>query len=173
MADAKHITEQLRTSLQGSNFWQQVFNSEAGSCWPWIGTKTGQGYGRFFFGREEFRAHRVAFALAKNTALPGVVMVCHRCDNPECCNPDHLFLGEAKDNNADTLAKGRQITPRAKANGNGKLSDEDVQYVLSSKERGAEVARQLGVSPALVSMIRSGSRRMVGDTSFELVTYRV
>jgi hypothetical protein len=173
MADAKHITEQSRKSLEGSNFWANVSIPDESSCWPWIGTKNHKGYGRFFVGREEFRSHRVAFSLAKKTALPGVVMVCHRCDNPECCNPDHLFLGEAQDNNADMLNKGRQITPRAKANGNGKLSDEEVQEVKESKETGAAIARRFGVSPALISMIRRGTRRMVEDASFELATLRV
>lgn len=169
MADAKHISEADLGPLRASEFWSNVDSAKNSDCWEWTGARNEMGYGRFFLGRNEYRAHRVAFALGKDTALPGVVMVCHRCDNPACVNPSHLFIGVAADNNADRAAKGRSAVPRALANGNGKLSDTDVHLVLTSPETGASLARRLGVSTALVSMIRTGRRRgrMVGAPGIE------
>ena len=175
MADAKHISEADLGPLRDSEFWSSVEHAKNSECWEWTGTRNEMGYGRFFLGRNEYRAHRVAFAIGKDTALPGVVMVCHRCDNPSCVNPSHLFIGVAADNNADRAAKGRSAVPRALANGNGKLSDEQVSMVLTSAESGAAIARRLGVSTALVSMIRTGRRRqkLVGDAGVEPATFRV
>lgn len=169
MADAKHISEADLGPLRESQFWSSVDKSSHSGCWEWTGAIHQMGYGRFFLGRDEYRAHRVAFALGKDTAVPGVVMVCHRCDNRSCVNPSHLFIGLAADNNADKAAKGRSAVPRALANGNGKLSDDDVHQVLTSSEPGSHIARRLGVSTALISMIRTGQRRrqVVGAPGIE------
>lgn len=160
MTKAKDITKNdLAAFSQGGEFWTFVRRGGEHDCWPWLGGKTAKGYGRLEKSTVEFRAHRVAFALARETPLPGVVMVCHDCDNPPCCNPAHLFLGVAKDNAADAVSKGRLRTPRARSNGNGKLSDAEVQAIRASPAPGTETAKRYGVSPALVSMIRRGSRR--------------
>lgn len=169
MADVKHISEADLGPLKSSDFWGKVEQRDPSSCWTWTGASNESGYGRFFLGRQEYRAHRVAFAIGKNTGLPGLVMVCHRCDNPACVNPSHLFIGLAADNNADKASKGRSAVPRAMMNGNGKLSDDDVRLVLTSNQTGASLARQLGVSTALISMIRTGRRRrpVVGAPGIE------
>lgn len=160
--------------LQSSEFWSNVAKGVGDACWTWIGTISDHGYGRFFLDGTEHKAHRIAFALGKNTALPGVVMVCHRCDNRVCVNPAHLFIGLAEDNNRDARDKGRTFTPRALHNGNGKLSDEQVAEVLASTEKGNAIARRLAVSPALISMIRSRQRRqVVGDAGVEPAAFRV
>jgi hypothetical protein len=77
------------------------------ACWPWTGRTEG-GYGRLWFKNKHERAHRVAWALANNQPVPDGMVVCHRCDNPPCCNPADLWLGTRTDNNADRDAKGRQ-----------------------------------------------------------------
>lgn len=168
------ISENDLRALRATDFWAGARVGQTDDCWPWLGRVTGKGYGRFDFDGTELRAHRVAFALGKNTALPGVVMVCHRCDNTRCVNPEHLFIGLAADNNEDAAAKGRVVAPRGLRNGNGKLSDERVAEVLTSAESGAAIARRLGVSQSLVSMIRNSKRRqMVGDAGVEPATFRV
>ena len=90
-----------------ARFWNLVDKRGVNECWPWNGTTDRYGYGAFKLSTY-FRAiaSRFAFAIHHN-AEPGAKHVCHRCDNPPCCNPAHLFLGDAKINAADKTAKGR------------------------------------------------------------------
>lgn len=174
MATAKHISQSAINAAIAADFWRNVSQPNQSGCRLWLGSLTEKGYGRLTIGGDDHKAHRVAFAIGKGTPLPGVVMVCHRCDTPSCCEPLHLFLGLAADNNADRAAKGRTVAPFALGNGNGKLSDLQVIEVRTSRETGAAIARRLGVSQALVSMIRRGGRRqMVGDAGIEPATFRV
>ena len=88
----------------------KVNTTEEDQCWEWQGTKNQKGYGRVCFrinGKErKVAAHRLSYALTHNLD-PGHLMVCHACDNPSCINPNHLFLGTAKDNYWDSKSKGR------------------------------------------------------------------
>lgn len=89
------------------NFWSMVAKSDG--CWVWTGTRWSTGYGRLVGGRA---AHRVAWELT-NGPIPRGLLVCHHCDNPPCCRPDHLFLGTSKDNAMDASAKGRLLTGKS------------------------------------------------------------
>lgn len=92
-------------------FWANVEERGSDECWPWVGpidTRANQGYGNFRLAKTATRAHRLALILSTATDLPTEVFACHRCDNPPCCNPAHLFPGSALDNNRDAIAKGRR-----------------------------------------------------------------
>jgi hypothetical protein len=77
----------------------------ATGCWEWTGGLFASGYGAVGVDRKVLKAHRVAWALYRGEV--GAWHVLHRCDNPKCCNPDHLYLGTHADNMADRAAKGR------------------------------------------------------------------
>jgi len=79
---------------------------QEGGCHEWQGALTYNGYGRIGVNGKVQRVHRVAYELAHGPIPQGIV-VCHRCDNPRCCNPDHLFLGTTQENVEDKMSKGR------------------------------------------------------------------
>lgn len=99
-----------------------------GPCWPWTGTIGHGGYGRIAIGGLDYRAHRVVWRLVHGE--PGDLNVLHHCDNPPCCNPDHLFLGTDLDNAADRDAKERQA--RGEESGTAKLTESGVREIRAA-----------------------------------------
>jgi len=87
-------------------FWSNVDKREASECWEWRGHRS-CGYGRVGNGNRKLRAHRLAWEMT-NGPIPSGMQVLHHCDNPACCNPVHLFLGNPKENMRDKCARGRQ-----------------------------------------------------------------
>ena len=80
---------------------------KSGDCWIWTGKISVHGYGIIVLpGKLEIGAHRVSYLIHRGD-IPSGMFVCHRCDNPPCVNPDHLFVGSNLDNVADMTAKGR------------------------------------------------------------------
>ena len=88
----------------GKRFWSKVNKTDG--CWEWTAYLNKQGYGRYGIGSNVYRAHRLAFEEAYGP-IPEGMFVCHKCDNPSCVRPDHLFLGTNSDNLKDCSAKGR------------------------------------------------------------------
>lgn len=114
-------------------FWARVVKSDG--CWTWIGTKFGpMGYGVVRWRRKNTPAHKLSWILA-NGEIPvqdDVLCVCHKCDNPVCVRPDHLFLGTYGDNIRDMASKGRH--------GMAKLTIQDVVELRNMRNAGASVA---------------------------------
>lgn len=89
-----------------SRFWSKV-DRRADGCWTWTSQRDASGYGLFWIGGRTRRAHRIAFLLGGGTLTEGFCVL-HRCDNPPCVRPDHLFLGTQRDNLRDAVRKGRR-----------------------------------------------------------------
>jgi len=89
-----------------ARFWALVEKAAPDRCWHWRSVTSSAGYGQFKINGARYGAHRVAFFISQGRD-PRDLQICHRCDNPLCCNPDHLFVGTHDDNMADKVAKGR------------------------------------------------------------------
>jgi len=148
------------TPAQTARFWSKVIQSD--DCWTWHGTVTKDGYGLFSVRvGENRRAHRVAWELTYGP-IPPRLFILHRCDNPLCVRPAHLFLGTARDNSRDAQQKGRlasgdrngaRLHPerlaRGEAHARSTLTEAQVQTIRERAAAGAvnysALARLLGV----------------------------
>jgi hypothetical protein len=84
--------------------WSRV--DKTGDCWVWLGSGTTDRYGQIRVGSKMVYVHRLAYELTYGV-IPAGMSVLHRCDNPSCCRPEHLFLGTQQDNIRDMENKGR------------------------------------------------------------------
>lgn len=101
-----------RREQGASLFWRHVQRGESDACWPWIGSVSYQGYGRTRWRGRHVNASRAAWLHTYGEISPADRVVCHRCDNPTCCNPRHLFLDTNGGNQHDKAVKGRAIGAR-------------------------------------------------------------
>lgn len=124
-------------------------------CWEWTAFRTEQGYGRIQLDRKFKGAHRVSYREFCGP-IPDGLHVLHRCDNPSCVNPDHLFLGTNDDNVADKVKKGRQRRHHGEANPHSRLTAADVLAIRASTERRKDLAEKYGVTPTCIYDVRVG-----------------
>jgi hypothetical protein len=151
-----------------ARFWAKVERRGPDECWPFLGARSCSGYGslnRRTWG--EGIAHRLAWRLTNDRAIPENTLVCHRCDNPPCCNPAHLFLGTQGDNARDRNAKGRAASKVGRLNGRALLTEVDVREIREVYRRGHRsragdpqscvgLARRFGVSEDAIRRIVKG-----------------
>lgn len=102
------------TSKDAARFWRKVDRRGPDECWLWTASKTKSGYGHLGLGLKVVRAHRLAMVIAGHE-VPPHLSVCHKCDNPACVNPAHLFVGSMSDNIRDSVQKGRHAAVRKTA----------------------------------------------------------
>lgn len=134
-----------------AKFWARVEKSAPEQCWPWRGDKNHRGYGRF----REKMTHRLAYELVKGP-IPEGLIVRHRCDNPPCCNPDHLLVGTYADNTDDAVERNR--LPTGERSGTAKITVEQVRYIRANPDNltRAALVQRFGLSKCYISAIRSG-----------------
>lgn len=87
-------------------FWSLVDKSNIDGCWPWRSLSGSKFYGTFYINGVSRASHRISYYLETGIDPVGS-LVCHRCDNPPCVRPDHLFMGTTSTNVADKIKKGR------------------------------------------------------------------
>lgn len=146
-------------------FWSKVHVGSPDECWPWVGAQEVAGYGILLRAPGLFyKTHRLSWQLANNRPVPDGMFVCHRCDNPPCVNPSHLFLGTAKDNNQDRSRKGRGRENRVfgESSPTAKISDADVAAIRALVAAGSTqqaAADRFGIKQQHVSRIVRGLNR--------------
>ena len=124
-------------------------------CWPWLLKPNRNGYGIGCYRKVLDLAHRLSFRLFRGE-IGEEAFVLHTCDNPICVNPNHLFLGNHADNMADMRRKNRAHRPTGTANGQSKLSPQQVLEIYNSKLPRSQLARQYQISIRLVTKIWEG-----------------
>lgn len=161
----KKYTHYGKTTPPDERFWSNTnkdgpIHPVCGQCWVWMGKPSVRGYGRIGVNYQRLDVHRYSYELNIGP-LPDGMCVLHKCDNPMCVNPDHLFAGTRTENMEDKVAKGRQT--RGEGYSRAKLTDEAVRYiranyVMYSKVRtnAKELARMFGVGSRVITDVVKG-----------------
>lgn len=145
----KRATTKKRYTRIEERFWEFVDWANEG-CWNWHGFIGVNGYGHLRYHGKPMDAHRVAYILAHGP-IPDGFFVCHTCDNPKCCRPEHLYAGTAADNVHDREAHGR-------GNHNHRLDIETIKHIKHDllTMSCAEVARKYQTGYVNIHHIKSG-----------------
>jgi len=122
------------------------------NCLEWQGSLGTGGYGLIRVNGKLEKAHRVAFGLVN---IPSGLFVCHHCDNPKCCNTDHLFLGTHQDNVDDRENKGRNRPPKGELQGRSKLTETQVLNIRASSLTQKELSGIYDVHPSAIHLIKA------------------
>lgn len=145
-------------------FWAKV--NKSGECWEWTASLN-TGYGQFSFNGKNVLSHRYSYVIHHPLSIDlwehREICVCHRCDNPKCVNPAHLFLGSLAENNKDCKEKGRFIAGglcvKGEKNGQVKLTETQVREIRDWWAAGGITQRKLaveyGVTPQNICSIIS------------------
>jgi len=145
--------------------WERLRNYRINAqtkCWHWMGYRLPSGYGHIVvtIGPKVYRttlAHRYAYESTYGS-IPKDALVLHRCDNPSCINPAHLYVGTQVDNMQDAMLRGRIRGVRGEANRNSKLTASQVREIKAKfgKVAKATLARDYGVSLSVIRRIALG-----------------
>lgn len=153
------LGEALQSPACCDRFNAGIRRGSQNECWEWQGAATPKGYGVMCSGLSRRNVYTHRFAYAKAFGLPAEgLFVCHRCDNPRCCNPAHLFIGTALDNAQDMVSKGRwrgnKLQPDQRIREQRKRHRAEVLQQAGAENGWAsasEIARELGLTPQAVS----------------------
>lgn len=165
-SNRKRGSADMAHRLEHDLLWPRVNKAAPNECWEWQGARNRHGYGTLTVRRRKWLAHRLSWNLANGVEAPPNRVVCHRCDNPACVNPRHLWLGTQADNMRDMFGKGRgkYVVPRNNVgarNPMSKLSDDQVREIrsLAGSASQRQIGHRFGVGQDQISRIISGKRR--------------
>jgi hypothetical protein len=121
-------------------------------CWEWQGNKDKQGYGRISHNYKKVKVHRLAYEVHYAEPL-GDLLCCHKCDNPSCVNPNHLYAGTNADNMRDKVERGRQHRPVVDYRGDKSprsiLKEHQVRDIRNLYKLGYTIRKLSGLYPAV------------------------
>ena len=140
-------------------FWSKCDKAKESFCWNWTGGTDKDGYGKIHFEKQHWRAHRLSFFLTYNERP---IFVCHKCDNPSCINPDHLFAGDPKTNNSDRQQKGRNADLSNENHPMMKFDNRKIKKARAMRQQGYSVkyiSKNIGISCSYLFQIFSGKNR--------------
>ncbi|RUR38499.1 HNH endonuclease [Vreelandella populi] len=146
--------------IEVERFHEKYIVDEESGCWLWQAAKRSTGYGAMKVGGLKESAHRISYTVFKGP-IPEGLWVLHKCDNPQCVNPNHLFAGTPLANSQDMHAKGRQryVGQKGKDNPRSVLTENQVKEVIKLIAKGMTnraIANRFGVSHGAISLIRLG-----------------
>ena len=137
---------------------KRTFTDAKTGCVVWTGTVGFGGHGQIRSAKTKLLAtHRVSWE-HHNGPIPEGMKLCHRCDNPPCINPEHLFLGTQADNIRDMIEKGRNR--RGETHHNARLTDIKVGKIIRARGTQREIAERFKISQQYVGMLKRGIRRV-------------
>ena len=154
--ELKPLQVQFHGLSEYERFLKRVQVGNPDECWNWTGARMKSGWhGEWNSSNGIELVHRAAWRLMKGP-IPGKLCVLHRCDNPICVNPTHLFLGTQRENMKDMWAKGRAKpgVSLGEKHGMSKVTVEKVNEIRSSSMSGKELAAKFGITPTTVCDIR-------------------
>lgn len=126
-----------------ARFWSRVDKRGPSDCWLWTAARNERGYGTVWNGFKVVRAHRIAWTLAHGE-IPSGMYICHRCDQPSCCNPAHLFTGTHADNMRDMAAKGRARTRRGAQHRRSRITENQAREIIALLSQNSLTLDQIG-----------------------------
>jgi len=143
-------------------FYKSVNIKNWNDCWLWSGSFQKNGYGYLSVSQKNLSAKRVSWAI-HNKKNPGNNFICHKCDNPKCVNPAHLYAGTPQDNSNDMKERNRSL--RGEKCPAAKLSNDDVVEIKNRYHNGELqrlLAKEFGVTREHVNKIINGKKRVYG-----------
>ncbi len=135
-----------------ARFWSYTDIRKTDECWPYRRYCRPDGYGQFTHDRVNYATHRFAYAVTYGP-FEDRLSVLHKCDNPPCCNPCHLFLGLAFDNVHDAMSKGRRRREEAEDNPNALLDWAKIHEIRASRKSQRALAKEYNVSPSTIGRV--------------------
>lgn len=126
---------------KSEDVWKRIYKRNENDCWEWEGYKDKDGYGTIHLEYKTRRVHRIVYELTYGS-IPNRLYVLHKCDNPSCCNPNHLFIGTVQDNSDDQKRKRR--TTVGDKHGRSKLTEKNILEIKRLYNTGDYYQSDLG-----------------------------
>lgn len=138
------------------DFWDRVNKNGPNGCWEWTALKDADGYGLFCFESKRYSAHRFVYKI-RNITIPQGHFILHSCDNPCCCNPDHLRIGTVRDNVTDAMNRNRLKgnTTRERPYGGKGIPQELRDQIKNDSGTHRELGKKYNLDPKTIKKYRS------------------